>query len=219
MMLRRRNPYKKIYVLFLATGFILFVWFSNMVIRITLFEMAEVRGVQLATEAINNAVRIKVAEENMDYYDIIKIHKDINGKLVLIEANTIKINRISSETTLAVQAALIRLSEQTMSIPLGQITRIDLLANRGPLIKVEIVPMGSVSVDVDNKFEQAGINQTKHSIYLTFNTDVRIVIPFKSGRASVITRVPIAENIIIGEVPTTFVTLPDGLFGAGIIGR
>ena len=219
MMLRRRNPYKKIYVLFLAAGFILFVWFLNMVIRITLFEMAEIRAVQLATEAINNAVRIKVAEENMDYYDIIKIHKDSNGKLVLIEANTVKINRISSETTLAVQAALVRLSEQTMSIPLGQITGMDPLASRGPLIKVEIVPMGTVSVDVDNKFEQAGINQTKHSIYLTFNTDVRIVIPLKSGRASVITRVPIAESIIIGEVPTTFVTLPDGLFGAGIIGR
>lgn len=219
MMLRRKNPYKKIYALFLAAGFILFVWFSNVVLRGTLFEMAEIRAIQLATESINNAVRIKVAEENMEYYDIVKIHKDSNGKLVLIEANTIKINRISSETTLAVQVALARLSEQTMSLPMGQITGIDLLANRGPLIRVEIVPMGTVSVNVDNKFEQAGINQTKHSIYLTYNTDVRIVIPLKSGRASVITRVPIAENIIIGEVPTTFVTLPDGLFGAGIIGR
>ena len=194
-MLRRRKPYGKILLLFLAAAFITFIVLLNEIVRQTVYEMAE-----------HNAV----------YQFLVKIHKDSGGRIVLVEANTLVLNKIASETTLAAQSALIRMREEELYIPLGQITGIYFLSNLGPLIKVDVVPLGTVRVDLEDRFEQAGINQTRHAIYLNFDTDVRIVVPLKSGRASVATQVPLAESIIVGDVPSTFVSLPEGLLGSGI---
>ncbi len=215
-MLGRRRPYRKFFLLLLAAGFVCFTVLLGNVVRLTVYEMAEVRAVQMATEIVNNAVRLKMAEEDTGYRELVDIHKDSSGRIVLIQANTVKLNKIAAETTLAAQAALIRLREESLYVPLGQITGVYFLANLGPRIRVDVVPMGTVQVEVSDRFEQAGINQTRHSIYLNYDTDVRIVIPLSSGRASVATQVPLAESIIIGEVPTTFVSLPEGLFGSGI---
>lgn len=213
-MFRRRRPFKKIFFMLFVTVFFVSMLVVDIQARKSLYEMAEVRVTQMATEAINNAVNAKVAEEGALYDDLVTVHKDSAGKIVLMQANTAKINKIASETTLAVQSALLKLGEESLYIPAGQITGLYLLSNMGPRIRVEIVPMGTVRMNVDDRFEQAGINQTRHSIYLVFDTDIRVVVPLKSGRANVVTQVPIAESIIIGDVPSTFVSLPNGLLGS-----
>lgn len=213
---KRRKPFKRLFILILLAAAVFFLTVLNWQISDTIFEMAEVRSVQLATDVINNAIRAEIADENVSYRELVEIHKDSSGRIVMIQANTAMINRISTETTLAAQAALLRLQEEAFYIPLGQVSGVHVLSNLGPGIKVEVVPMGTVRAGVDDRFEQAGINQTRHSIYLSYDTDVRIVIPLKSGRGRVATRVPIAESIIIGEVPSTFVTLQEGFLGGGI---
>lgn len=215
-MLKRRRSYGKVFVLLMAAGVIFFIWILNDIVKLTVYEMAEVRATQIATEAINNAVRSKIAEEDARYQDLVEIHKDSTGKIVLIQANTVRLNRIASETTLAAQAALVRLREETFFIPLGQVTGIYFLSSIGPGIRVDIVPLGTVRVEVNDRFDQAGINQTRHSIYLNYDTEVRVVVPLRSGRTSVATQVPVAESIIIGGVPSTYVTLPQSLFNSGI---
>lgn len=213
---KRKKTLKRYIILIFLLAFVLLLIVSNRQISATVYEMAEVRSTQMATEAINNSVRAKITEENMRYRDLVEIHKDSGGRIVMIQANTAMINRISSETTQAAQSALLRLREDAFYIPLGQVTGVHILANMGPRMRVEVVPMGTVRVNVDDRFEQAGINQTRHSIYLNYDTDVRIVVPLKSGRSSVASRVPIAESIIIGEVPSTFVSLPEGFLGKSI---
>lgn len=215
-MFKRRRPFKKAIIIIVAVFFLVSLWVLDMQVRKTLYEMAEVRAVQTATEVINNSVRVEVAGEGMLYEDLIIVHKDSAGKIVLMQADTAKINKIASDTTIAVQSAILRLGEESLYIPLGQITGLYLLANRGPRIRVEIVPIGTVRVNVDDRFEQSGINQTRHSIYLVFDTDIRVVVPLKSGRASVVTQVPVAESIIVGDVPSTFVSLGDGFIEKSI---
>lgn len=215
-MFRRRRFGSKVISFLMLTGLLFLIYVLNATLRETLYEMAEVRAVQLATDAINNAVRMKMAEQDGHYQELVEIHKDSSGRIVLVEANAVMINKMASETTLAAQSALAGMRGETLVIPVGQITGIDFLSNLGPGIKVQIVPLGTVRVDVRDRFEQAGINQTRHYIYLDYDTEVRIVIPLKSGRARVATQVQVSESIIVGDVPGTFVSLPDGLFGAGI---
>ncbi len=215
-MIGRGRLYKRVILLLAAVGLFFLLTAVNVTVMQTVYEMAEVRAVQKATEAINNAVRIKMAEHDGHYRDFVDVHKDNEGKIVLMQANTVKLNRVAAETTLAAQSALIRMQEDTLLIPIGQVTGIYFLSNLGPRIRVELVPLGTVRVEVRDRFDQAGINQTRHSIYLKYNTDVRVVVPLRSGRASVATQVPVAENIIIGEVPSTFVSFSEGFFRPGI---
>lgn len=184
------------------------------ILREPFYDIAQVRAVQLATEAVNRTIRQEVSEENLQYRDFVAIEKDGQGHVTLIQANTVKVNQVATETTLAVQKALEEMKIHSFDIPLGLVLQTPFLANYGPRIKVYVYPVGTVRVKIIDNFESAGINQTRHSIYLSFDTNVRIVIPTKSGDALVATQVPLAETIIVGTVPTTYVSLPGGLIGS-----
>ncbi|MDQ0287419.1 sporulation protein YunB [Desulfofundulus luciae] len=211
-MFRRRRNYRAFVAwtmfFFLLLG--MFLWVDR-ILQPTIFKIAETRAIQMATEAINGAVQRKVFDSNLQYQDFVQVHKDNQGHIVLMQANTLKINQFAADVTLMVQSALQQLSRESLRIPLGQITGTQLLAGYGPRIPVGIVPVGSVRVRVDDRFEQAGINQTRHRIYLDFNAEVRIVVPPRSATAQLATRVPLVESIIVGQVPGTFVNIPGGL--------
>ena len=59
------------------------------------------------------------------------------------------------------------------------------------------------------EFESAGINQTRHKIYLSLRTTVRLVIPSGARQVSLGSQVLIAESIIVGEVPQSYVQVPE----------
>ena len=79
----------------------------------------------------------------------------------------------------------------------------------GPQIRVSVVPVGSVTTRFVTSFESAGINQTRHEISLEASVLMRIVVPAGSNSVSVSTYVPIAESIIVGEVPESYVHVPE----------
>ncbi|MGQ9512790.1 sporulation protein YunB [Thermodesulfitimonas sp.] len=91
---------------------------------------------------------------------------------------------------------------------MGQVLGSQILANYGPRIKVRIVPVGAVKVEMLEKFEAAGINQTRHRFFLHLDTSVRIVIPLQKKDVRVNTEIPLVENVIVGTVPSTYVSVP-----------
>lgn len=186
-------------------------------LRSTFYAVAEVKAVQMATNAIQETLEKQVFDQNIQYQDFVVIHTDNDGHITLMQADTIRVNRFASTTTLAVEKTLENLKWQSFSIPLGQILRLPLLAHFGPHITYHIMPVGTVRVNVLDKFEAAGINQTRHSIYLTFDTNIRIVVPSKSGETTVATQVPLVESIIVGAVPNTFVNVTGGIIGSGLL--
>ncbi|WP_104371253.1 sporulation protein YunB [Desulfocucumis palustris] len=216
-MFKRSNPYKRMAMVMLLVAIPLaLLWYADFVMRPALFEMARVRAVKIATEAIHRAVIKKVADSGVHYNDLINIHKDSRGKVVLMQADTIRLNQLSSGVTLTVQDELNKIRSEDIRIPIGQLSGIYALANLGPGIRISIMPVGTVKVDLNDKFETAGINQTRHSIYLRFETEVRVIIPLKSGESKVVTEVPVTESIIVGDVPGTYVSLPWGVLGGGV---
>lgn len=217
-MFKRRRSFAPAFVLFVMTAFILGVFtLIDLTLRSAFYDIAEVRAIQLATEAIQKTLQQEIADENFQYQDFVHIDKDSQGHVALMQANTVKVNKIAANTTMAVQRRMEDLRWQTFSIPLGQILGVSLLANYGPRITYHVLPVGTVRVNILDEFESAGINQTRHKIYLSFDTNVRIVIPSKSGETVVATKVPIAESIIVGGVPSTFVTVPSGIWGNGLV--
>jgi hypothetical protein len=50
-----------------------------------------------------------------------------------------------------------------------------------------------------------GINQTRHRLYVDIKTTICIVLPLDDIPLEIDMKVMVVENIIIGEVPETFV--------------
>lgn len=212
-MFKRKRRYTPVLVFIIFLAIVGAIIFMDLSLRSAFFDIAEVRAIQLATEAVQKTLQKEVADENLQYQDFINIHKDNQGHVAMMQADTVKINKVSANITLAVQQTLEELRWQSFSIPIGQVFGIPFLSSLGPRVRYYILPVGTVRVNVTDKFESAGINQTRHTIYLNFDTSVRIVIPSKSGETVVATQVPLAESIIVGSVPSTFVTVHEGIFG------
>lgn len=173
----------------------------------TLMAIAETRATRIATQAINNVINTRVSL-TVDPKTLVNITLDEHGRVVLIQPNTMEFNRLAADTTMKVQDALEEISEEKINIPIGQVLGSQMLASMGPKITVTIIPVGTVQVKVVDKFEQAGINQTRHMVYLAATTQIRIVVPLVSQSVSVNTQVPIAEYVVVGEVPNTYVQIP-----------
>jgi len=217
-LLKRKRPYKTIIALvFFSIILILFFVLVDIKLRDVFYDIAEIKAVQLATEAVQKSIQQEAAEEKLQYQDLIIVHKDNQGRVALMQADALKVNRVATNITIAVQKTLEDLRWQSFSIPFGQILGVPILANCGPRVKYSIMPVGTVRFSITDKFDSAGINQTRHTIYLNFDTNLRIIIPSKTAETVVSTQVPLTESIIVGGIPETFVTVPGGIFGSGAI--
>ncbi len=172
-----------------------------------LVSMAEARARQLAVEAMNQAIA-EVMGSSVTYGDLMRVSRDAQGRVVMIEANAVLMNDISSEAALAAQRNLDMLADQGVSLPLGAALGVGLFSGSGPSIRVRIVPVGAVSTRFVTSFESAGINQTRHEISLEASVVMRIVVPTGADSVSASTYVPVAESIIVGGVPDTYVNVP-----------
>ncbi|HOB19880.1 MAG TPA: sporulation protein YunB [Candidatus Atribacteria bacterium] len=175
-------------------------------IKPTIIAMSEAKVEYIAILAMNNAVN-KILGSDIKYTDLTDVLLDKDGKISMIQYNTILINRLARETSTLAQDEIRSLGEEGVTVPLGSITRSKILSGLGPNIKVRIIPVGAVSTDFTDEFQQAGINQTRHKIYLQLRTQVRIVVPLGSETINVSTRVPISESIVVGDVPNTYVNV------------
>lgn len=163
---------------------------------------AQLAGQQVITEAINEEIAWKT-----EYHDLVVIHKDGEGRVVLIQPNTIKINRMMAETLMYVEAGFAELETQSYSIPLGQALGSRIFAGYGPGIKVRMIPVGRVKANLVDHFEDAGINQTRHLICLKVSGKIKVVVPFDKEEIDVTMTIPVAETIVVGQVPQTYMML------------
>lgn len=186
------------------------LWFMELHLKPTLLAIAEARATLIATQSINHVINEKV-NKDIDPQSLMNVKLDNQGRVALIQPNTIEFNKLAADMTIKVQDALEKLAEEKISIPIGQVLGSQFLASKGPQVTVTIIPVGTVQVKVIDKFEQAGINQTKHMVYLIVTTKVKIVVPLVSKSVSVDTQVPVAEYVVVGEVPETYVQFPSSL--------
>ena len=83
------------------------------------------------------------------------------------------------------------------------ITNKSVFYNLGPKVPVKIEPIGNVVTSYESKFESAGINQTRHKIYLNISAKVRLKLPMNNDDIDVTTQIPVSDTIIVGKIPNT----------------
>lgn len=163
----------------------------------------EISEIMAKTQTLNiiNEASMNILNKEFKYNEMIKIDKDNNGKIILVQSDTGKLNYIASKISNECNKSLADMSNNKIKVPLGWITEKSLFYNLGPNISIEVEPIGNVVVTYESKFESAGINQTRHKIYLNVNGKVRIKLPIKSEEIDVSTQIPVCDTIIVGEVP------------------
>jgi sporulation protein YunB len=182
---------------------VLIFLFVDQAVTPTIIVMSEAKVRYITVSAMNEAVK-EILGEGIIYTDLINVRVDNEGKIAMMQANTIKMNILATDTSRIAQEIIAAMGAEGILIPLGAIFGSELVAGLGPRINVEMIPIGAVATDFATEFQHAGINQTRHLIYLVMNAQVRIVVPLGSELISISTRVPVTETIIVGEVPQNY---------------
>ena len=170
----------------------------------TMLDMAFARAYSMAVETINRAVK-QAMGQGVTYEELIDAQMDAQGRVSMLRANTMRMNELASQTALLAERELGSAENQVVEIPLGAALGVSFLSGFGPRLEVQILPVGAVHTSFDTEFETAGINQTRHKIFLNLRATVSLIVPTGSQLVEVTSTVPIAESIIVGEVPGSFV--------------
>ena len=174
---------------------------------------AEARLRARAATAVNEAVFMTLSDGGVRYSDLVHVERGADGDIQALTCDAVEINRIARETAYQAQALLQEMCDEGIAVPLGAFTGIEAWAGFGPEIHMEIIPVAEVACRFVSGFESAGINQTKHSVYLEVVCEMSVVMPAKTHRFSAISQVLISESILVGEVPNVY--LQGDIFGKG----
>ena len=174
----------------------------------TLLDMAFARAYSMAVETLNRAVHA-VTDDGVSYKELVDTQMDAQGRVSMLRANTMRMNALAAQTAMVAEQELNSTENQSVEIPLGAALGIRFLSGFGPRISVQILPVGAVNTSYDTEFETAGINQTRHKIFLSLRATVSLIIPTGSQLVEVESNMLIAESIIVGDVPESFVDVSD----------
>ena len=174
----------------------------------TLLDMAFAKAYSMAVETLNRAVHT-VTDDGVSYRELVDTQMDAQGRVSMLRANTMRMNALAAQTAMVAEQELNSTENQFVDIPLGAALGVRFLSGFGPRIPVQILPVGAVNTAYDTEFETAGINQTRHKIFLSLRATVSLIIPTGSQLVEVESTMLIAESIIVGDVPESFVDVSD----------
>ncbi len=193
--------------------FILILRVVNFRIMPTFRTVAESKAQSVATLCVNTAVNELMKSGRYTYDALMDIRVGESGNVIAIQSNVATINQMKAELADEISKKIENLDVSESYIPFGNFLGSDIFSGIGPRIPVRIVPLGYSVINMKNSFESAGINQTKHEVYLDITVSVTALLPVSRAGASVSTMVPIAETIIVGEVPDNYTNV-EGLDGS-----
>lgn len=203
--LRSNKKFRRFKVLLLILCLLVvavLVYFQRNVTRV-LISISEATIRSITTVAVNDAIYYTL-NDTMRYEDLISIERDSEGNVTSITTDSLKINRIARDTAYLSQENLTKMSAEGIQVPVGALTGIEALAGFGTKINIKIIPISNVECRFVSKFTDAGINQTKHSLYLEIVSDISIILPSKSTNLASTIEVLICESVIAGKIPDTY---------------
>lgn len=159
-----------------------------------------------AQEAVIIEVNRITSENILKYADreMIKIVYDENGNIKLLQVNSTPLNNMISDITNDVQKTLGEANTINAGIPFGSITGIKYISGIGPNIPMKISLAGKIDTKIRNEFNEAGINQTVHRLWVDISCRLVILTPYKIQETEVTNEVILSENVIIGGVPNVY---------------
>lgn len=170
-------------------------------IRPQVVTLARYKVQSMVTQAANQAIIEQMEQSPLSYGDLITVQRNDAGEITLLSYNALEVNRLKSQITYTVISKVQMMDKAHIYIPVGSITNLDFLNNKGPRLHFVITPAAYVETDIESEFETTGINQVNHRIFIVLSVSASALIPNYSTDVNFKTRVCVAQTVIVGKVP------------------
>lgn len=183
---------------------VLSFFYLEIVVNPIVIRIASAKVDSIATTAISDAIYDVVSEDGVSYDDFINISYDSSGNISVITSNVEKMNTFARNLSTKSQILLDEMEQISIKVPVGAFTGLEALSSVGPEVNLRMIPIGSVITSFRTNFDSAGINQTRHSIFVDVNTIISVILPTSSKKIEFLTSALVCESVIVGKVPNFY---------------
>ena len=172
--------------------------------RKVLTELAQTQVKNVTSDLINDAVDREIAEGTIQYDRLVYFEKDLEGRITALKTNMGEINRLKTETLALINQEILDMDSSALGVPIGSLVLPEVFAGRGFSIPIEILTIRNSDASFSSSFSQAGINQTLQQMKMDVFVDVTVLILGSTESFTVTSQVVVAETVIVGQVPNTY---------------
>lgn len=186
-----------IFTLILSIFYFIFFKFSPL-----FYDLSTDKVYAIVFEMINQSIYENL--EKIGSNSLLQYHYDNNGNIKAVNANVVIMNQLNNEISTEIIQKLSDMGDVYVKIPIGSLIGMNFLSGIGPEIAVKIIPLNTFRTEYRTEFSSSGINQTRHIVYIEIFCDVNVLSNISDNIQTIDIEVPIAETIIIGNVPSTY---------------
>lgn len=172
--------------------------------RLAIRDLAQTQVMNATSDLINDAIDEQIETGNIQYDRIVYFEKDLNGRITALKTNISEVNRLKTDILNLINDEILAMDTDQLGIPLGSLFLPEIFSGKGPSIPVQIISIRNSDGSFQSHFTEAGINQTMHQLSMEVLVDVSVLVLGETSSFTVSSQVVVAETIIVGDVPETF---------------
>lgn len=179
---------------------------GGVVLRSMVTEYAAAAARDEVVSALNEIVKNVMADQAYTGDGLVNLEHDASGGVTAVTTNVVAVNTLAAE----VLSRAIRQTERevlTVKIPVANLLGSAILMNRGPSISVDVTMLSSSRAGYRSQISSAGINQTRHQLFLDLDVQLSFLTPWRGIDTSVQTEILVSETVIVGQVPNSYMNL------------
>ena len=157
-------------------------------------------------EILNSTIDEVIDKYSADYSTLVNISYTPDGDISTVSVNYTMVNAIKSEIAMQVSKKLSQQDEIPVYVPIGAFFDNMYFMGKGPRIRFILVQRGCVQADFEHIFEAAGVNQVMHTLKVTLDADVALMLPFYDTHTYMKTSAILAQTVINGDIPDYYLT-------------
>ena len=173
--------------------------------RLTIRDLAETSVKNATSDLANDAIAKQIENGNIQYDRIVYFEKDLNGRITALKTNIGEINHLKTDILNIINGQILALDSADIGIPIGSLFLPEFFSGKGWTIPVRILAIRNSEASFFSNFCQAGINQTLHQLVMEVDVDAAVLVLGETSTFSVSSQVVVAETVIVGDVPNTFI--------------
>ena len=152
---------------------------------------------------VNAIVKDVMADQAYTGESLVELERDEHGAVTAVTANAPAINALAAEVLYRAVAATER-EAITVEIPIMNLLGSALFMNHGPSLSVDVTMLSTSTAGFRSEMTSAGINQTRHQIFLELDVQLSFLMPWRGMDTSVKTEILVSETVIVGQVPGSY---------------
>ena len=195
---RPLRPRTRFLLLTLVLGLVLYLHFGWLP---TVRELVTMELDNETSNLINEAVDAYLAEGQLCYEDLVTLERTADGGVAAARIDLGAVNRMKSVILRELDERIPARVREHVDVPLGNALFPALLSGHGGSLPVRVVSLRSTNAELESGFSATGVNQTLHRLDLRVEVDLLLFTPAGLLSRQVACTVPVAQTILVGDVP------------------